>query len=431
MPAAFHRLWAAYAASTFGTWLAFDAFPLIAIVVLHAGPAAVSALSAAGLAAGAVLAIPLGPWVERRRKRRVMIAMDLVRCAVLATVPAAYALGRLTFEQLLVVATIVAAADIAFRAASGAYLKALLPPEQLLTANGRLEATTWTATTLGPPIGGVAIGVLGPMITVVANAVSFVVSALGLASIAEAEAPTRAQRPRAGDLLTGWRTILDDPFLRALFVNTILVGALIMATAPLMAVLMLGEMGFTPLQYAVAFGAPCVGGLLGARLSRRFVARFGRDRVLRSAGALRACWSIGLAFVGAGAGGLALVLVVQLGLVTCMGVFNPVYATERLRATPPDRVARVLAAWTVTSSATIAALTALWGGLAALIGTREAIAAAGMALLATPRTLPASRRHLRGDPCRLQDAWRPQRDMDAADRPASVPRRRPGARRRP
>jgi hypothetical protein len=77
----FGRLWAAYAVSTFGTWLAFDAFPLIAILVLHAGPSEVSVLAAAGLAVGAAVAVPLGPWVEFRRKRPVMVAMDLTRFA--------------------------------------------------------------------------------------------------------------------------------------------------------------------------------------------------------------------------------------------------------------------------------------------------------------------------------------------------------------
>src|ERR1700750_2482499 len=99
----FGWLWAAFAVSTFGTWLAFDAFPLIAILVLHAGPAQVSLLAAAGLAVGAPLAVPLGPWVEFRRKRPVMVAMDLVRCAAMLSVPVAFGLGALTFAQLLVV----------------------------------------------------------------------------------------------------------------------------------------------------------------------------------------------------------------------------------------------------------------------------------------------------------------------------------------
>ncbi|TDT42599.1 hypothetical protein EV562_101569 [Streptomyces sp. BK208] len=113
----FGRLWAAYAVSTFGTRLAFDAFPLTAVVVLDAGPERVAALAAAGLAVGAVAAVPLGPRVEFRRKRPVTVAMDLVRCAVLLSVPLAYVFGRLGFGrlgfvQLLVVSVVVAAADI-------------------------------------------------------------------------------------------------------------------------------------------------------------------------------------------------------------------------------------------------------------------------------------------------------------------------------
>ncbi|MFD6372097.1 hypothetical protein ACFWGM_34450, partial [Streptomyces roseolus] len=91
----FGRLWAAYAVSTYGTWLGFGAFPLLAVVVLDSGPAQVAALAATGRAVGAVLAVPLGPWVEFRRKRPVMVAMDLVRFAALASVPVAYLLGRL------------------------------------------------------------------------------------------------------------------------------------------------------------------------------------------------------------------------------------------------------------------------------------------------------------------------------------------------
>ena len=387
----FGWLWAAYAVSAFGTWLAFDAFPLIAILVLHAGPTEVSVLAAAGLAVGAAVAVPLGPWVEFRRRRPVMVAMDLIRFAALISVPAAFALGWLTFVQLLVVAVIVGAANIAFKAASGACLKALVRPEDLLVANGRLESTTWTATALGPPLGGAMIGLFGPVTTVVADAVSFLLSAVGIRAIGGKEPPparTDAPRLRAGDLLEGWRYILTHPALRPLFFNTILVNGLIMATSPLLAVLMLGHLGFTPWQYGLAFGAPCVGGLIGSRLARRLVARFRQHKIMLTAGALRACWSLGLAFIRPGAAGLVLVIAAELGLITCMGVFNPVFATYRLNRTATDRVARTLSTWSVTSNATIAALTALWGLLASITSPRTAIAIAGLLLLTTPFLLP-------------------------------------------
>jgi MFS family permease len=244
---------------------------------------------------------------------------------------------------------------------------------------------------LGPPLGGAAIGLFGPVTTVVANAVSYLLSALGIRAIGGSEPrPARSAAPglRAGDLLEGWRYILAHPALRPLLFNTVLVNALILATAPLLAVLMLGHLGFAPWQYGLAFAAPCVGGLVGSRLARRLVARFGRHRVMLVAGTLRACWSLGLAFIGPGAAGLVLVIAVELGLITCMGVFNPVFATYRLEQTATDRVARTLSAWSVTSNATIAAMTALWGLLAGITSPRTAIAIAGLLLLTTPLLLP-------------------------------------------
>ncbi|NBH08220.1 MFS transporter, partial [Amycolatopsis sp. SID8362] len=179
----FRWLWSAYAVSAFGTWLGFGAFPMLAILVLHAGPTAVSALAAIGPAVGALVAVPLGPWVDRRRKRPVMVAMDLVRFGALLSVPACYALGLLSFVQLLAVSVVVAAADITFTSASGAFLKGLVAPEDLLVANGRFESTNWTATALGPPLGGAAFAVLGPVTSVAANAASFLLSALGIRAI--------------------------------------------------------------------------------------------------------------------------------------------------------------------------------------------------------------------------------------------------------
>lgn len=387
----FGWLWAAFAVSSYGTGLGFGAFPLIAVLVLHSGPAQVAALAAVGRAVGAVVAVPLGPWVEFCRKRPVMMAMDLTRFAALMSIPAAFALGRLSFTQLLVVSVVVAAADIAFRAASGAYLKALVPREDLLVANSRFESTTWTATMVGPPLGGAAIGLFGPVTTLAANAVSYLLSALGIRAIGGTEPrPARAGAPRlrARDLLEGWRHILTHPTLRPLFLNTIAVNGLIMASEPLLAVLLLDHFGFAPWQYGLVFAVPCVGGLIGSRLAHRLVARFGQHKVMLTAGTLRACWPLGLAFVQPGVPGIVLVIAVQFGLVTCCGLFNPVLATYRLDHIDPNRLARTLAAWSISGNAAIAALTALWGLLAAVTGPRTAIAVAGILLLATPLLLP-------------------------------------------
>ena len=109
-------------------------------------------------------------------------------------------------------------------------------------------------------------------------------------------------------------------------------------------------------------------------------------------GALGAWCPLWLAFTGAGTAGVVLVIAVQFGVVFGMGVYNPVAAAYRLEHTEKHLVARVLAAWSVSTSLTTAALTAAWGGLAALTSPRIAIAVAGVLLLATPFLLPRRER---------------------------------------
>src|SRR5882724_1840202 len=300
----FGWLWAAYAVSTYGTWIAFGAFPLIAVRVLHSPAFAVSLLESAGLAVAAIVAFPLGPWVEHRAKRPVMIAMDLARFLAMASVPIAYFLGLLSYGQLLVVSVISGTASIAFTAASGAYLKHLVRGDQLLVASARFEGTSWVATAAGPPLGGALIGLLGPVITVLADAISYLLSALAVLGIRGGD--VAAPRDPATRLrgLAGWRSIRRDRALRRLFLNSILVSGLIMATVPLLAVLLLGQYHFPAWQYGLAFGIPALGGFVGARLSAHLVTRHGRHRVMIVSGRLRSLFPLGLAFTQPGIPGL-------------------------------------------------------------------------------------------------------------------------------
>lgn len=384
----FAWLWSSYVVSSLGTGLAFGAFSIVAITVLKATSAQVSMLAGAGLVVGALLAVPLGPWMEARRKRPVMFATGIVRFIALASIPVAYTVGGLTFTQLLVVSIITAAAKIAFTSASGAYLRCLVPAERLVAANSRFETVNWSTTIIGPPAGGMLIGLFGPVITIAVDAVSYLLSAVGIACIRTTEdLPAVRPRPsnrRSVEVIEGWRYILATPGMRALFVNSLLVNGLIMAAEPPLAALMLGHLGFSTWQYGLAFAIPCIGGLVGSRVAPTVVNRLGESWVLRRIGTLRACWPIGLAFVQPGWAGLAIVMVTEIGLIVSCSVFNPVLATYRLTRTDVTRQTRVLAAWSVSSAVSIAALTLLWGVVAHLMGARGAVAAAGMVILMTP-----------------------------------------------
>jgi hypothetical protein len=128
----------------------------------------------------------------------------------------------------------------------------------------------------------------------VVDAASYLLSALGIRAIRSTEPLPGARGTRrvaADEIFEGWRFILRHRQLRPLFINTSLVNGLITATAPLLVVLLLRDLEFATWQYGPAFGAPCVGGLIGSRLIRLLVTRFGQHRVLTVSGIARACWS--------------------------------------------------------------------------------------------------------------------------------------------
>ncbi|QYN19626.1 MFS transporter [Amycolatopsis sp. DSM 110486] len=386
----FGWLWAAYVVSAYGSGLGFGAFGLIAISVLHSSPASVSALSSASLIVGALVAIPTGPWIETRRKRTVMITMDLLRFAAMATIPLAYWLGWLTYVQLLLVAIVVAAAKIGFATASGAYLKSVVARDDLLAANSRFESTWWSSIAIGPPLGGAAIGLFGYTTTVVADGLSYLLSALGITAIGGRE-PTpmkdAAKKVTLRDLPDSWRYLLSHPQLRPVFLNRLAVGGLIMAQEPLVAVLMLRDLHFAPWQYGLAFAVPCIGGFVGSRLAGPTVAKYGEHKVMWLAAIGAVLWPIGLAFIPTGIAGLLLVMVIEFGVIMPMSLFNPVVATFRLKHIEHVRLSRTLSAWQISSSLATAFLTLAWGVLAALTSTRIAIGLAGLVLLATPLLL--------------------------------------------
>lgn len=389
----FRRLWTANATSEAGNGLAFGAIPLVAVLVLAVPEYQVSLLAALSGLAAAALALPAGPWIEFRRKRPVMITADLVRCAALLTVPLAVALGVLSYLQLCIVAVAQAAGAIVFTAAAGAHLKSLVGAEDRAAATGRFEATFWAANSAGPALGGAITSWLGVSVTITIDAVSFLLSALGVRSLRSPEPPPPARPPaaeprRLGEIVDGWRYVMTRPGLRALFVNSQVFGAGMMAASPLLAVLMLRDLHFPAWQYGLAWGLPCLGGVLGALALKPLTRRFGSRRVLLTAGVGRALWLCLLAAMPAGVGGLLLVIGVELFALFGSGVFNPAFATYRMTATEDRYLSRVIACWSISSRTIQPIGMALGGALAAVTSVRTALLIAGLVVLASGALLP-------------------------------------------
>lgn len=388
----FGRLWAATATSQVGTGLALGAMALVAIEVLAVTDLQVSVMFAVAGLVSAALALPLGSWVEHRRKRPVLVAANVLRALALASVPLAHVLGVLTYAQLVVVASISSFGLLLEIAASTAHLKGLVPLEARTTAASRLETTSWLSLSIGPAVGGALMGAIGATVTLAINAVTFLAAALGLRRLRspEPEPPALAPEHRwRSDLPTGWRFLLGHPTLRPLFWNAMLFGAMVIASSPLLMVLMLRELGLAPWQYGLALGLPCVGGIAGAALApwlERRVARPGR--VLVVLGALRTLWLLPMAFAPPGVAGMVVIIACDTLMLLCAGAFNPLFVAHRMGATPDHLMARTSSAWSITNRVLQPVATLLAGALALLTSTRLAVAVLGVGLLLSCALLP-------------------------------------------
>ncbi|MFC5826994.1 MFS transporter [Nonomuraea insulae] len=289
----FRRLWSGSTVSQLGSAVGMVALPVVAVTVIHASAFQVALLAALTAVTTALLAFPLGTYVEFRRKRPIMIATDLVRFAGIASVPVAAALGALTFVHLCVIAVVNASCQIAFNAAAQSHLKALVSAPHLIEANSRLESTRWLSISVGPSAAGALIGLLSAVGSLVIDAVSFLFSALAIRTLRTPEPPApvrEAHVSRREELFAGWRFAWRHPALRPMLVSWVTFAGASSMAAAVSAVYYLRDLGFEPWQYGLIMGVPSLGGFAGARLAPRLVARLGAVRGLWWASMLRGPW---------------------------------------------------------------------------------------------------------------------------------------------
>ncbi|MFG2042139.1 MFS transporter [Dactylosporangium sp. NPDC048998] len=226
-------MWSAYAVSEAGSAVGAGALPLLAVLVLDASALQVSVLAAVSGVVAAIAVVPLAPWVERHRKRPVMVAADLLRGVALGSVPVAAVAGLLTYGQLLMVAAVQTAGSLVFAAAGGAHLRQLLPAGWRATAASRFETTFWTASFAGAPLSGLLLTLLGTTATIGVDAMSFLASAVDIRRLRSPEplpAARAAATSRGGvrgwvrEAGVGWRYIARHAALRGLFANAMVLS---------------------------------------------------------------------------------------------------------------------------------------------------------------------------------------------------------------
>lgn len=265
----FRRVLAAFAVSSLGTKVAREAVPLTAVLVLQAGPGALSLLGVAATLPVLLLGLFAGVWVDRRRRRPIMIAADLIRFAAMLSIPLAAWFNLLTIAQLLAVVVAVATLSLLFNAADAGYLPFLVEPERLSKANAARETIDAGAEIVGPPIGGVLVQVLTAPAALLIDAISYLVSALFLLGTRDAESAAPQSVPRKHilhEIAEGLRGLWHQPILRPLLLARVIrtfFGGMI---GPFYVLYVVRHLGVSPAVMGVIIACGGLAALAGAVL---------------------------------------------------------------------------------------------------------------------------------------------------------------------
>jgi len=380
---AFLRLWLAQVVSSAGTSITNVALPLTAVLVLRASPAQMGLLGIAGSLPNVLFGPAAGVWVDRTQRRPILIGADLGRAALLGSIPAAAALGQVTFLHLWIVVFLSGSLTVFFQIASIALLPTLVTRAQLVEANSKLSISDSVVAIAGPGAAGGLVQVLGAPKALLADASSYLLSAWSLRGVRSQDGRRIGGKARVSvrrEVMEGFSELVAAPLLRTLTITSsmgMLAGALEGAVLLLFLARQL-ELGPSSIGLVLACGGG--GSLIGAALAGRTARTMGVGPAMILGKSL---WAVGvLSLPAAGLLGPTLPFVVVGQLLTGVGAAMYMVNQVSLRQgiTPVRLLGRVTAARRFVLFGAGAAGAALGGLLGGAIGLRETLIVGAAAL---------------------------------------------------
>jgi predicted MFS family arabinose efflux permease len=290
----FLLLWSAQGISAVGSRITRTALPMAAILVVGAGALDLGLLAVTLTLPRALFAWLGGGWVDRHRRRPVLIGSDLVRAVALLAIPAAAYWQALSMPLLYLIAAITGIGTVLFELADHVFIADLVGREQLLEANGKREAAEAVAEISGPALGGALVALLTAPIAIAVDAATFVASAVVIARIRKHEeiVATIADSSFVDDVRIGIRVVWRNPAIRALFIAASMTTLFGSFMASLYTLFALRDLGLTPTELGIAIGCGGIGALAGAMMAKGAAEKFGPRRTLIGSLALGAAMQV-------------------------------------------------------------------------------------------------------------------------------------------
>jgi predicted MFS family arabinose efflux permease len=380
----FRKLWIGQTISEFGSRITREGLPLTAVLVLHATPAQMGLLAGAGALGAVLVGLPAGVWVDRLRRRPLMIVADIGRALLLGSVPLAFLWGVLGMAQLYAVATLAGMLTVLFEVAYQSYLPVLVERQQVLEGNSKLLLSSAAAEIAGPGVTGFLVQWITAPIAILFDAVSFLCSAALLALMRKVPEPRCEREPEAvwREMGEGLRTVAGDPLLRALGARAATAALFFGFLGGLYVLFAIRDLGLNPAMLGLTIAVGGVGAVGGAMIAEKTARAIGTGPTLIAAALVTgvAAFLVPMAH-GPLPVAVAFLMTAQLGDAS-FAVYNINELSLRQTITPDHLLGRVNSVMNLLFRG-IYPLGALIGGvLADAIGVRAtlAIGAAGVLL---------------------------------------------------
>ena len=376
----FLKLWSAETISMFGSQVDDLAIGFVAIAVLDATAFEVALLGTLNFLPFLLFTLPAGVWVDRLRRRPILITGDFARAALLATVPVAYVADVLTLWHLFAVVFLVGVFQVFFDVAYQSYLPSLVERDQIIDGNSKLEVSRSAAQVSGPGFAGALIEIFTAPYAVLVDALSFVASGLFLLGIRKPEeAPVRSRGDDGrkttlwSELKEGLRFVLRNPNLRAQAGCTATSNLFSSLAFAVFLVFAVRELGLSAGVIGIIFSIGSAGSLIAAFSARRIADRFGIGPTSIFAAALFGPSTLLVALAPSGNGAIPVLIVAQLIFGFTVVAYNIIQVSYRQAICPPRLQGRMNSVMRFVVWGTIPIGTLAGGALATWLGLREAI----------------------------------------------------------
>ena len=274
----FLKLWTGQTVSRLGSVVTRTALPLVALLALGAGPRELAYLVISASAAVLLVGLVAGAWVDRLRRRPILISTDVIRAALLFWIPIAYAIGALRIEQLYAVAFIEACLASLFNAAYPAYVPSLIGTDRVVEANSKLATSSSVAEIGGPGLAGALVQIVSAPFAILVDAFSFVVSAVSLAAVRSPEPPRPARDVAtriSHEIAEGLWIVRRHSILVPLAARSILAHVFGAFYAVLYSIYLLQDLHLDPILLGIVISAGGVGSLVASFFASRVVRALG------------------------------------------------------------------------------------------------------------------------------------------------------------